>query len=217
MITHRIELDRSSKPTRISFPPVFNICGLFVDFHLDNGRADKIVARGRTWSLSFRELHRSVCKMGNALKSMGVSPGDRVMLFAKDTPAFFIGFLGAARIGAVVIPTNTFLRTTDYAYMLADFKAKVVIVADGTIEEVEPALSKRRRGGDALHRHRRRARRAGLTSTMLLAQAGIGLPDRRDERQLALLLALLLGLDRIAEGFGARAQGHGLHVRILRS
>lgn len=141
MTANSVAIDRSVTPGRIEFSPSFNVCGLFVDRHIAQGRAGKAVARGRTWELTFGELHKAVCRMGNVLASLGVAAGDRVMLFAKDTPAFYIGFLGAARIGAVVIPTNTFLRASDYAYMLADSKAKVVIVTDGTIEEVEPALS----------------------------------------------------------------------------
>lgn len=141
MIANRVEIDRSTTPAQITFPASFNSCGLFVDRHLDEGRTEKIVARGRTWTLTFGELHTAVCKMGNVLKSLGVKPGDRVMLFAKDSPAFFIGFLGAARIGAVVIPTNTFLRSADYAYMLNDSQSRAVLAADSTIEEVEAALS----------------------------------------------------------------------------
>jgi acyl-coenzyme A synthetase/AMP-(fatty) acid ligase len=141
MIINRVEIDRSVTPARIAFPTSFNACGLFLDCHLDEGRAGKIVARGRTWTLTFGGLHTAVCKMGSVLKSLGVKSGDRVMLFAKDSPAFYIGFLGAIRIGAVVIPTNTFLRSGDYAYMLTDSKSRVVLVVDSTIDEVEAALS----------------------------------------------------------------------------
>jgi benzoate-CoA ligase family protein len=129
-------------PARISFPKTFNICGPFVDRHLQEGRGEKIVARGRNWSLSFAQLHDGVCRMANVLRACGVEPGDRVMLLAKDTPAFYFGFLGAARIGAVAIPTNTFLRAADYAYMLKDSEAKVVLAADGPIEELLPVLAK---------------------------------------------------------------------------
>jgi benzoate-CoA ligase family protein len=141
MIINRVEIDRSATPPRIAFPTSFNACGLFLDRHLDEGRAGKIVACGRTWTLTFGGLHTAVCKMGSVLKSLGVKSGDRVMLFAKDSPAFYIGFLGAIRIGAVVIPTNTFLRSGDYAYMLTDSKSRVVLVVDSAIDEVEAALS----------------------------------------------------------------------------
>ena len=97
------------------------------------------------------------------------------MLFAKDKPAFYVGFLGAVRIGAVVIPTNTFLRAADYAYMLADSGSKVVIASEGTIEEVECAL----RGPNVVAKHRiavDRARNGWLGLDELLASAGADCP-----------------------------------------
>ena len=133
MIANRVSLDRSTTPARVTFTPSFNLCGLFVDRHVEEGRGDKAMARGRTWTLTFGELYVAVCKMGNVLKSLGVKPGDRVMLFARDTPSFYVGFLGTIRVGAVVIPTNTFLRSADYGYMLADSGSKVVIVADSAM------------------------------------------------------------------------------------
>jgi benzoate-CoA ligase family protein len=140
MMPNSVHVDRSIGPARIEFPKLFNICGPFVDRHLQERRGNKAVARGRTWTLSFAELHAGVCRMANALRSLGVQAGDRIMLLAKDCPAFYFGFLGAVRIGAVVIPANTFLRAADYAYMLADSKAKVVLASDGTIDELLPAL-----------------------------------------------------------------------------
>ena len=40
------------------------------------------------WTRAFRELHDGVCPMANVLRSLGVVAGDRVMLLAKDGPAF---------------------------------------------------------------------------------------------------------------------------------
>jgi benzoate-CoA ligase family protein len=142
MNANTVRIDRTVTPARIEISPTFNLCGPFVDRHLDEGRGAKAVACGRSWTLTFGELHDGGCRMANVLRSLGVESGDRVMLLAKDTPAFFYGFLGAIRIGAVVVPTNTFLRASDYAYMLADSKAKVLIACDDAMAEVLPALQK---------------------------------------------------------------------------
>lgn len=141
MQDHQVTVDRSQTPSRIEIAPVFNLCVPFVDRHIAEGRADKVVARGRAWQMTFGELHDAVLRMGNAYRSLGVARGDRVMLLSRDTKAFFIGFLGAARIGAVVIPCNTFLRAADYAYMLADSAAKVVLVTDPAMAEIDEALN----------------------------------------------------------------------------
>lgn len=140
MKSHRVSIDRSTSPSSISFAPTFNLCGFFVDRHIEENRAEKTVARGRTWSMTFGGLYAAVCSFGNALTALGIKPGDRVMLLAKDTPAFYIAFLGAIRIGAVVIPTNTFLRASDYAYMIGDSKSQAVVVADGPMDEMLLAL-----------------------------------------------------------------------------
>jgi benzoate-CoA ligase family protein len=140
---HTVAVDRTVAPARISFPQTFNICGPFVDRHLREGRGEKTAAKGRSWSLSFAQLHDGICRMGNVLRSRGVEPGDRVMLLAKDAAAFYFAFLGAARIGAVAIPTNTFLRAADYAYMLKDSQAKIVLASDGPIDELLPALEEK--------------------------------------------------------------------------
>ena len=150
MKANSVAIDRSVVPSRIAFSPSFNLCGLFCDRHVAEGRRAKVLARGRTWTLTVGDLHTSVCRFANALKSLGVNPGERVMLLAKDTPAFYVAFLGAIRMGAVVIPTNTFLRANDYAYMMSDSKAVAVIAADGPIEEVVSALEGA--GADVMHR-----------------------------------------------------------------
>jgi benzoate-CoA ligase family protein len=137
-----VNIDRSSTPSRITFAPSFNLCGLFLDRHIEEGRGNKVLVRGRTWTLTFGELHAAVCRFANALTSLGVGKSDRVMLLAKDTPAFYIAFLGTIRIGAIVIPTNTFLRASDYAYMMSDSGAVAVIAANGPIDEAVHALEK---------------------------------------------------------------------------
>ena len=47
--------------------------------------------------------------MAGALAGMGVTKGDRVALYLQNTPHFIIGFLGAMRAGAVVVPMNPML------------------------------------------------------------------------------------------------------------
>ena len=60
------------------------------------------------------------------------------MLLLLDTPGFFIyGFIGAMKIGAVPIPTNTLLKPPDYEYMLNDSRASVVIVSAQLLPALE--------------------------------------------------------------------------------
>jgi len=51
--------------------------------------------------ISYRELHRRVCRFANALKARGVSKGDVVTLYMPMVPEAAIAMLACARIGAV--------------------------------------------------------------------------------------------------------------------
>jgi acetyl-CoA synthetase len=51
--------------------------------------------------LSYAELHREVCRFGNALRHLGVRKGDRVTLYLPMIPEAAVAMLACARIGAI--------------------------------------------------------------------------------------------------------------------
>src|SRR5581483_8063706 len=60
-------------------------------FEADDGKVTKI---------SYRELHRQVCKMANALKSLGIKLGDRVLIYMPMSIQVVVAMQACARIGA---------------------------------------------------------------------------------------------------------------------
>ncbi len=52
-------------------------------------------------ALSYRELHAEVCRFANALKSRGVTKGDRVAIYMPMVPEAVVAMLACARIGAI--------------------------------------------------------------------------------------------------------------------
>jgi acetyl-CoA synthetase len=52
-------------------------------------------------AISYQELHDSVCRLANALKSRGVKKGDRVCIYMPMIPEAAFAMLACARIGAV--------------------------------------------------------------------------------------------------------------------
>jgi len=68
-----------------------NISYNCLDRHLTNGRADKPALiwegePGDSLTFTYRELHREVCLMANALKHLGVGKGDRVGIYMPMIP-----------------------------------------------------------------------------------------------------------------------------------
>ena len=51
--------------------------------------------------ITYRELHRHVCKFANGLKSLGVKKGDRVTIYLPMIPEAAYAMLACARIGAI--------------------------------------------------------------------------------------------------------------------
>jgi acetyl-CoA synthetase len=52
-------------------------------------------------AISYRELHRQVCRLANALKARGVNKGDRVCIYMPMIPEAAYAMLACARIGAI--------------------------------------------------------------------------------------------------------------------
>ena len=62
-----------------------------VDRHVEAGNGDKVAFHwegepGDTRTLTYRGLHREVCKFANVLKSLGVGVGDVVSIYMPMTP-----------------------------------------------------------------------------------------------------------------------------------
>ena len=51
--------------------------------------------------ITFRELHREVCKFANALKGLGAKKGDRITIYMPMIPEAAVAMLACARIGAI--------------------------------------------------------------------------------------------------------------------
>ena len=118
-------------------PERFNAASVFIDAHLAEGRGERIALRWRGENISYAELAANVNKAGRALRRLGIRPEERVLLVMLDSPAFVYSFWGALKIGAIPVPVNTALRTKDYAYLLDDSRARVLIVSS----ELWPTLA----------------------------------------------------------------------------
>ncbi len=106
-----------------------------LDRHLGE-RADKIAIRfegenGDTENLSYRQLHGEVCKLANGLKSLGISKGDRVVLYMPHTPQAVIAMQACARIGAIHSVVFGGFSAAALRDRIEGAGAKLVITADG--------------------------------------------------------------------------------------
>ena len=83
-----------------------NVSSNCIDRHLKkNGKKTAIIWVGDdpadTKKITYKELHKNVCKAANALKSIGIQKGDRVTIYLTMIPELAYVMLACARIGAV--------------------------------------------------------------------------------------------------------------------
>jgi benzoate-CoA ligase len=88
--------------------------------------------------LSYRALAALVGRAANALRALGVQPGERVLLLMRDTPEFVAAWLGAVQAGAVAIGLNTKLGEDDYRHVLADSGARLLVAEDALLAVLGP-------------------------------------------------------------------------------
>ncbi|PKV97285.1 acetyl-CoA synthetase [Amycolatopsis echigonensis] len=87
---------------------------------------------GQRRTLTFGELDGQVRGFAANLAALGVSRGDRVVLFMPVVPEAVVAFLAIAMLGAVAVPTFSGYAADALATRLQDSEAVVLITADGT-------------------------------------------------------------------------------------
>ncbi len=80
--------------------------------------------------LTYGELAESVRRSAAAIRAAGVVEEQRVLVLLPDLPELAIAFLGAIWAGAVPVLVNPSLRPADYAFFLADTRARLVITTE---------------------------------------------------------------------------------------
>ncbi len=85
---------------------------------------------GDSRRISYRELHRDVCRFANVLKSLGVAKGDRVTLYLPMIPEAAVAMLACARIGAVHSIVFGGFSPESLAHRIGDCGSRLVITAD---------------------------------------------------------------------------------------
>ncbi len=148
MQANTVTIDPTDSSIRLA--PRFNVAVPFIDRHLEEGRARKIALRTVHGAVTYGQLAERVNRCGNALRSMGVGAGCRMLMIVKDCPEFFSLFWGAIKAGIVPVPVNTLLRAADYQYMIDDSECTLVAYSAEYALTVQPALGGAERSPQSL-------------------------------------------------------------------
>ena len=99
---------------------------------LDPARVALVAAddAGNVQRLTYGELLTRVRNLSAGLASIGVQRGDRVILWMTNTLEWIVSAFAAERLGAVVVPINTFLKAPEVKYCIAQSGARHLIMLD---------------------------------------------------------------------------------------
>src|SRR5437660_8133736 len=115
----------------------YNAVTWLLDRNIDEGRGAKVAFTDTVSELSYGELQRQSRRVANMLRRLGVRREERVAMIMLDTVDFPSVFLGAIRAGIVPVPLNTLLTSEQYAYVLADCRARVLFVSEALLPAVK--------------------------------------------------------------------------------
>lgn len=124
--THDMRDTSGSREIGFTLPEAYNASSILFD-NLDLGRGGRIAVTGPAGTRTYAELCGDAAQFGNALLSLGLQRGDRVLLFLDDQPAYPAALFGALRAGLVPLLINTLTPSDLLQFYLADSGASVAV------------------------------------------------------------------------------------------
>jgi propionyl-CoA synthetase len=112
-----------------------NLCHNAVDRHLAARGGQKALVyisteTGEEKTYTFRELHTEVNRVAAMLRSLGVTQGDRVLIYMPTIPEAIFAMLATVRIGAIHSVVFGGFASASLAARIDDAQPKILITAD---------------------------------------------------------------------------------------
>src|SRR5262245_2692108 len=92
------------------------------------GTREALFFKGRRYT--FADVAAGVDRAAKGLIALGVRPGDKVALWMLNRPEWIEAAFAIMKIGAVLVPVNTRLRTDDVAYIVDQSDSTALILAE---------------------------------------------------------------------------------------
>ncbi len=94
--------------------------------------------------VNYNQLNCSVNAVAYLLQQSGIKKGDKVAVMLPNIPEFVYCYFATVKLGAVVVPLNTFSTAYELSYLLENSDAKALITFEGArkrYEEIKDRLS----------------------------------------------------------------------------
>nr|WP_211184951.1 MULTISPECIES: AMP-dependent synthetase/ligase [unclassified Novosphingobium] len=114
-----------------------NLVSLFLARAAQHGDAPFLSAKrqGAWVAQSWREVADQVCLLAQALRALGLNPGDRVMLVSENRPEWCMADIAIMAAGLVTVPTYTTNTQRDHLHILENSGARAIIVSNAKLAQ----------------------------------------------------------------------------------
>jgi benzoate-CoA ligase family protein len=119
-------------------PERYNASAILFD-NAAKGHGERIALRGPAGTFRYDVLCAWASRAGNALLSLGLGRGERVVLLLHDTPDYPAFLFGAMRAGLVPVLLNTLTPPDLLQFYLADSGARAMVLDAKLAEKVTPS------------------------------------------------------------------------------
>jgi long-chain acyl-CoA synthetase len=120
-----------------------NLAQLLTENIENFGEYASLVFERREYTNIEREVMAN--RLGHGLKSLGVKPGDRVMIVLPNLPQALTAFQAVFKIGAVVVPVTYKLTADEVTFIADDAEAEAALVSEETLPKIKDARTIRYR------------------------------------------------------------------------
>src|SRR5215813_8703126 len=138
-----VEYERTCRDFRWEVPEYYNFAFDIVERWAEDAQQLAMLwvnERGDEKRLAFRDFAARSNQVGNALRTMGMRQGDRILIILPRLPEWWEAVLGIMKIGAISMPGTTLLTAKDVAYRIQSAEAKAVITDDEGALKVEQVV-----------------------------------------------------------------------------
>ena len=119
---------------------ILNTCHNAIDRHVESGRGQQVAiyydspVTGTKKTITYSQLQEEVSRFAGGLASLGVSTGDRVVIYMPMVPEAVTAMLACARIGAIHSVVFGGFAPNELASRLSDAAPKVIVTSTCGIE-----------------------------------------------------------------------------------
>ncbi|MBW1667526.1 MAG: benzoate-CoA ligase family protein [Deltaproteobacteria bacterium] len=116
-----------------------NVASYFLEHNME-AKGQRVAIYYDNLEYTYKDVLLLTNQMGNALKSLGVEPENRVYMVLSDSPEFVACYYAALKIGAIPSIGYTFFSPKDYQLELNNIRPKVVVANVEFIDRLRDAI-----------------------------------------------------------------------------